>query len=175
MKNLLMLVLLCLSFTQMDAQNFSIAIYNETFTSCPTDIDNLERLPLNKQGYTDKYTKDGLPYTGCAKTVLKMSNGEAVEYRVTDISEGYPTKELFYFTNGTLSKEFNYKNGRSHGLQIMYYEDGGKYIEENYEFGRKHGTIKRWTKEGKLARDGFFNLDMPIFDIEYFKDERSKC
>jgi len=172
MKNLILYAFVCFALTRIDAQNLSIAVYNEVFTSCATDYEDLERLPLNKLGYTDKFTMEGELFTGCARTIMKKSNGEVIEYKVSEILEGYPTKELFYYPDGTLSREFNYKNGRSHGVHIMYYEDGGKYIEEHYEFGRKHGTIKRWTEDGKLARDGFFNLDMPIYDIVYFEDKR---
>lgn len=172
MKNLLIFALLFIPLDQIEAQNFSIAVYNETFTSCPVNYENLEKLPINKIGFTDKFTKKGKPFTGCAKTILKDDQEIVREYLVADIKEGYPTKVLYYFPDGTLSREFNFKDGRSHGKHTMYYEDGGKYIEENYEFGRKHGSIKRWTDDGKLARDAFYNLGMPIYDIEYFKDKR---
>jgi antitoxin component YwqK of YwqJK toxin-antitoxin module len=156
----------------VSGQNFKIYIHNSSFTTCSDDQANIERMVISEPGMTDKYFKDKQPFTGCAQTTLVNRNGLAIEYVVAEIVDGYPVKTMYYFEDGSISREFNFKDGKSHGLHIMYYENGGKYIEEMYENGRPHGPTKRWTKEGKLARDAFFQGGMPIFDIVYVKDDR---
>lgn len=155
----------------VNAQNFKLQVQNEVYTSCSVDLDDIEILRINQFGLSDKYIKDGLEFTGCAKAILKNIDGFIQEYMVTEIVDGYPLKSTYYFRDGSLSREFNFKDGKSHGLHIMYYENGGKYIEEFYQNGRPHGTTKRWTKEGKLARDAFFQVGIPIYDVVYVKDD----
>jgi len=46
-------------------------------------------------------------------------------------------KEIWYFENGKLSYEYNYKNGKKDGKQYAWWSDGELYYEENYKNGIK--------------------------------------
>lgn len=163
------LLFLLLGFVQ--AQNFSIALFNTSFVECETSYDDLEKLNIYKNGLTVKFSKDGQPFSGVAKTILKKHTGEVLEYVVSEMKEGYPTKSIYYFPDGTISREHHFLDGLHHGLQVRYFDNGQKYTEENYEKGQLHGTVRRWTKEGNIGREAHFQNGIPLFDKVYIKDD----
>jgi len=172
MKSLLLSIFIFLGLGSLQAQNFTIAVFNKAFVDCDLTYDDLERLYIYKSGHTDKFLLDEKPYTGVAKTVFKDQHGKVIEYVISEISEGYPSKSMYYYPDGNVSREFNYQGGKAHGVHIRYHENGQKYTEENFSNGKKHGTVRRWTEEGNIARDANFMNGMPIFDKVYIKDDK---
>ena len=79
------------------------------------------------------------------------------------------TRQLCWYPNGQLERDFNFKNGLSHGSHLMYYDDGRKYIEEIYENGQPIKLL-RWFNNGQLAREAYFENGEKIKEILHKKN-----
>ncbi|GLR17701.1 toxin-antitoxin system YwqK family antitoxin [Portibacter lacus] len=173
MKKLLMLILVVTSLSISVAQDINAPVYNQEFENCEQDYNELRNMVIQKRGFGNKYFKDSEPFSGCAKYASIGAKGELAEYMVAHIQDGYATKLTYYFPDGSISREFNFKDGRAHGRHIMYYRNGDTYIEEYYDEGRPHGSQKRWLENGDAGRIGLYDFGMPIFDLVYVAD--TKC
>lgn len=176
-------LMLCLVISEATAQDFSIITYNAEFENCETELESLYRIGSGANNLSAKYLLNDEPYTGCAKSKMlpgcSVGNGntsiyanyvKSTEYMVSFFQDGYATKSLYYFNSGHVSRDFNYKNGKSHGIHVMYYEDGSKYIEEYYENGQPVGSQKRWYEDGEIWRDAYYSNGVQIFQKFYDKD-----
>jgi hypothetical protein len=68
-----------------------------------------------------------------------------------------------YFKNGQVFEETNYKNGVMDGVSKKFYEDGKLSMETPYDSGRIHGVQKKFRKDGT-----------PAFEAPYFYNEPCK-
>lgn len=173
MKITLILSLLIVLPWSSYAQQSTTPVYNQEYKDCTENYMELETMMIQKQGYSSKYLKNGKPFTGCAKYAFIGSKGDLSEYLVADIKDGYAIKLTYYFPDGSISREFNFKDGLAHGLHIMYYRNGDIYIEEYYNEGKPHGSQKRWLENGEAGRIGLYDYGLPIFDMVYVAD--TKC
>lgn len=173
-RNILSLVILLAFFSGINSQNLnldlSIVAYNTEFENCEVEYDSLYRINSGQLNLTAKFLLDKRPFTGCAKTTMHGETEKSNEYFISYFKDGYPTKQIYYFNNGNLSREFNFKNGKSDGRHVMYYEDGSKYIEEFYEKGKTIGAQKRWHANGKIWRTAYYSNGIRVFDKMYDKD-----
>ena len=59
-------------------------------------------------------------------------------------------KWLWWYKNGQLRFEDNWKNGKLHGKCLDWYETGQLAYEENYKNGKEHGKCLAWFENGQL-------------------------
>ena len=59
-------------------------------------------------------------------------------------------KWLWWYENGQLKWEDNYKNGKEHGKWLYWYENGQLEWEENWKDGKPHGKCLGWFESGQL-------------------------
>jgi len=74
-------------------------------------------------------------------------NGFCMEFL---FENGIMQKEISYYPNGDLEREWTYTNGRRHGKFISYFVDGSKLAELNYINGILDGMQYGWNKDGTL-------------------------
>ena len=130
---------------------------------CTFDFEQLKKVggtEVSNQVYFFKEKK----YSGCARASFKDREGSFV-YAFED---GQMTRQLGWYPNGQLERDFNFKNGLSHDSHLMYYEDGRKYIEEIYENGQPIKLL-RWFNNGQLARETYFENGEKIKEMIYEK------
>ncbi len=74
-----------------------------------------------------------------------------------------------YFKNGQVFEEAVYVNGKIHGTRKTYYENGQPSTETPYDSGRVHGVKKKFRKDGKIAFEAPYHFDKPCVGVkEYF-------
>jgi len=59
-------------------------------------------------------------------------------------------EEKYYYKNGYIKREVNYKDGLKHGKCTWYYEDGQVEKEENYKNGNEDGKYTSYNKSGQI-------------------------
>jgi antitoxin component YwqK of YwqJK toxin-antitoxin module len=64
------------------------------------------------------------------------------------------SKLEYYYENGQLDSERNYKDGERNGLQRAWYENGQLKWEGNAKDGKQDGLWKEWYKNGQLRTEG---------------------
>ena len=143
------LVINSLSFTDLQFCTFDVEQLNKTGGT-----------QVSEQIYFLKEKK----YTGCARAYFKDRDGSFVYA----FEEGQMTRQLGWYPNGQLERDFNFKNGLSHGSHLMYYDDGKKYIEEIYENGQPIKLL-RWFNNGQLARDAYFENGKKVKEVLFKK------
>lgn len=73
-----------------------------------------------------------------------------------------------YFKNGQVFEEAVYVNGKIHGIKRTYYEDGKLSSETPYDSGRVHGVKKKFRKDGTVAYEAPFHYDKPCVGLKEF-------
>ncbi len=74
-----------------------------------------------------------------------------------------------YFKSGQLLEQSEYRNGIQHGITKTYYEDGKLSSETPYDSGRVNGVKKKYRKDGSLAYEAPYYFDKPCTGLkEYF-------
>ena len=68
----------------------------------------------------------------------------------------------YYYENGELEFEYNWKNGELDGLCKIYYENGKIKSEYNYKDGELHGIGKRYYEDGKIRAEYNFKNNIQI-------------
>ncbi|MEZ4798679.1 MAG: hypothetical protein R2809_02645 [Flavobacteriales bacterium] len=63
------------------------------------------------------------------------------------------------YPNGNVRSEGIYERGFEDGLWKYYYEDGTLQEEANYKMGKFHGSVFRYHPNGKLMVEGYFKND----------------
>ena len=56
-----------------------------------------------------------------------------------------------WYKNGQLEWEGNWKDGEYHGKWLRWYSNGQLECEENWKNGEKHGKWLEWYENGQLA------------------------
>ena len=82
-------------------------------------------------------------------------------------SEGYFTKEgyrdgktTYYYANGKVSSEVNYKGGLNDGEKTAYYVTGAPSSRTNYKDDKEDGLSTSWYQNGKKYFQGWQKEDM---------------
>jgi uncharacterized protein len=65
-------------------------------------------------------------------------------------------RAIYYYANGTVSVEAEYKNGFLNGKRVSYYANGAKKDEVNYTNDKLDGYYKEWHANGKLKEEGWY-------------------
>jgi antitoxin component YwqK of YwqJK toxin-antitoxin module len=88
-------------------------------------------------------------YPDGAPKVVHYFSGEGMEKTLA--------KKSFYYPDGQLRMEGEYKNGQKNGLWVAYYESGLKWSEGNYKDGVSHGKTITYHENGKKYYEGFYD------------------
>ncbi len=76
-----------------------------------------------------------------------------------------------YYENGNLKEESNYSDNKLQGLAIGYFNNGTKSFEENYVDGILNGLKKTYYQDGKLERElNYINDKLQGLSIRYFNN-----
>ena len=59
----------------------------------------------------------------------------------------------WWFKNGQIECDYNYKDGKLHGEFNDWYENGQINCDRNYKDGKLHGNCKSWYTDGQLRFD----------------------
>lgn len=74
-----------------------------------------------------------------------------------------------YFKNGKLLEQSEYVSGVLHGPSRKYHENGQLSTETPYDSGRVHGIVKKYRKDGTPAYEAPYHHDHPCVGLkEYF-------
>ena len=74
-----------------------------------------------------------------------------------------------YFKSGKLFEVSQYEKGLRHGLSKKYHDNGQLSSETFYDQGRIHGIQKKFRKDGKLAFEAPYYYDKPCAGLkEYY-------
>lgn len=78
-----------------------------------------------------------------------------------------------YFKNGKLFEETEYVNGVKHGISKIFHESGIVSSETPYDSGRIHGVKKKYRKDGQLSYEAPYYYDNPCVGLkEYYLSGR---
>ena len=78
---------------------------------------------------------------------LKYNN----EYELYFYKNNELIKKIWYWSDGKLCYEFNYKNGKWNGKQYGWYPNGKLSHERNYKNGKEDGKQYGWYNNEKLC------------------------
>lgn len=70
-----------------------------------------------------------------------------------------------YFKSGQLLEETEYRNGIQHGITKTYYENGILSSITPYDSGRIHGVKKKYRKDGTPAYEAPYYYDHPCVGL----------
>jgi len=75
-----------------------------------------------------------------------------------------------YFENGTLKNETAYKNGKMDGGWKEYFENGKMKESGSFEKGEKEGLWKMFYENGKIKEEGNYVFDrkVDIWKVHYY-------
>ena len=95
------------------------------------------------------------PYTGwVVKHVPNLRASISILSRLYQLKDGkLHGLSTWWYENGKKSGEANYVDGKAHGLETWWYENGQKSSETNYVDGKLHGTDTRWFDNGQKGRE----------------------
>ena len=128
---------------------------------------------------------EGLPIqTICWDTSdnIKWNEDYTSLFLVNNSVQPFTGKSKCYYSNGELSDEVNFIDGKMQGKWIYWHENGRKNSEENYRDGKLNGSSKSWNMNGNLIRDKnykdgnpngkwtFWHRNGQIEKIENYKD-----
>lgn len=103
-------------------------------------------------------------------------NGKVLEKYTMDLETkmkqgAYTT----FYPSGAMSSVANYLNDTLEGQKIWYFEDGKIEIEENYKKGLYHGVFKAYFEDGSILQEGYYDNNMPSGEwLTYYKNGQLK-
>ncbi|MEO9569978.1 MAG: toxin-antitoxin system YwqK family antitoxin [Polaribacter sp.] len=75
----------------------------------------------------------------------------------------------YFYADGTLMSEENYKNGLLDGEQLIYYPDGQVTEFAIYKNGLKHGVVSKYSSKGILIEEITYKEGKPNGVAKYFE------
>ncbi len=87
-------------------------------------------------------------YTDGTPKVVKYYKGEGREKTMV--------KEIFFYPDGSVRMEGEYKEGAKHGRWISFYNNGNKWSRGIYMNGVNHGKTTTWHENGEKYYEGFY-------------------
>lgn len=120
------------------------------------------------------YNSKGEAYSN---TTSKRGDANLIFYNYNGIktSEGYFTKEgyrngktTFYYNNGKIKSEENYKNGELDGLKTTYYKNGNKESEVNYVKDKAEGYYVAYNRNNTIQEEGFYEDGLKQGEFKYY-------
>lgn len=87
-------------------------------------------------------------YADGTPKIIKYYTGEGAKKTMV--------KEAFFYPDGKVRMEGEYKEGVKHGHWISYYNNGNRWSEGYYENGINNGKTATWHENGMRYYEGFF-------------------
>lgn len=114
-----------------------------------TQIDLMIRVSSGELVEIERWKENGIPIfsVGIIKGSMDLSNIPSGMDALDDKLFNGLTR--FWFSNGQIMLESNYKNGKRDGLTRSWYENGNPKVEESYKDGLKDGNAKSWFESGR--------------------------
>ncbi|MCL7753419.1 toxin-antitoxin system YwqK family antitoxin [Polaribacter sp. Z022] len=75
----------------------------------------------------------------------------------------------YFYADGSLMSEENYKDGKLEGEQLIYYPDGQVTEFAIYKNGLKHGVISKYSSKGILIEEITYKNGIPNGLAKYFE------
>jgi antitoxin component YwqK of YwqJK toxin-antitoxin module len=91
--------------------------------------------------------KSNLPLTGFLLDHNNDGGLSSKQYFINGRQEG---KELYYYKDGSLQREANYKNGLENGTARGWHENGRKSYERQFMNGNQDGKQVVWYENGQI-------------------------
>ena len=105
----------------------------------------------------------GLVLFGCSSGLEKVvtdsyddGTPKVVKYYKGKGSSKTLVKEAYFYPDGTLRMEGEYKFGIKNGKWTSYYKDGTKWSEGYYTDGINNGPTNTWYENGQLYYQGYY-------------------
>lgn len=119
--------------------------------------------------------------TACNKPELSEisitdDNGKVLEKYFMDLNTkmkqgAYTT----FYPDGTVSSVANYLNDTLEGQKLWYFENGKIEIEENFKKGNYHGVFKAYFEDGTILQEGAYEDNMPFGEwLSYYANGKLK-
>jgi antitoxin component YwqK of YwqJK toxin-antitoxin module len=88
----------------------------------------------------------------------KYANGtpKIIKYYKGEGRSKTMVKEAFYYPDGQVRMEGEYKEGSKHGRWVSFYQNGNKWSEGNYNEGTKDGKTITWHENGQKYYEGAY-------------------
>lgn len=124
-----------------------------------------DREEVVEQTYPDGTLQKEEVYTGKDEKRRKTKETRYYEDGKTEITGGFSPsgkregKWSYWFKNGKLWSECEYKNGLRHGKSTVWFDNGQKRYEGQYLNDLKTGNWKFWDINGKLAQEMNFDQE----------------
>ena len=67
--------------------------------------------------------------------------------------------KTFWYKNGQMKNQVNFKNGKMDGLVKGWHENGNKKLEKNFKDGKKDGSAVMWHENGQKMEEIMFKND----------------
>lgn len=93
---------------------------------------------------------------GEVNVVFFDANGNKTSVGTYDREGMQQGRGVYYYINGTVSAEAEYKDGMLHGKRTTYYSNGAKKDEVTYQDDQLDGYYKEWYPNGKLKEEGWY-------------------
>lgn len=104
-------------------------------------------------------------YTG--KAIFPIEDHHGAEKRFEYLLEdGRIVRQVGFFEDGSISRDFNFRAGKEHGKFVMYYSNGQRYIEQYFIDGALEGKIYRWDREGNLLEEAIYSRGKLVKQIK---------
>jgi antitoxin component YwqK of YwqJK toxin-antitoxin module len=82
---------------------------------------------------------------------------KVVKYYTGEGREKTMVKEAFFYPDGKLRMEGEYKEGLKDGRWASFYNNGNNWSEGFYKLGINHGKTTTWHENGQKYYEGFYN------------------
>lgn len=122
------------------------------------------------------YDDKGVAYSN---TTSKRGDATLIFYDYAGLktSEGYFNKDgyrsgktTFFYSNGKIKSEEEYKNGDLQGLRTIYYKDGSKKSEVNYVADKEEGYYVFYNKNQTIKEEGFFEDGLKQGEFKFYNN-----
>lgn len=80
-------------------------------------------------------------------------------------------KKTFYYPDGQLRMEGDYRNGQKYGYWIAYYEDGRKWSEGFFKNGVSHGRTISYHQNGKKYYEGNYHEGIRVGKWQFYDED----
>ena len=84
--------------------------------------------------------------------VDKYADGKekSIIFKIKEISDQYPVKEIHFFQNGNIQVEGTLKNGKRHGIWTFYYENGQVWSKGEFNMDKSIGEFDIYDEKGQI-------------------------
>lgn len=151
------LLVSCNDNAKTENRKFSV----ESMDSCENAI-KFDNLLMTERMVQAGYTGDLNNYWGADTTKLDVKHV---------FEKGNLIKSYFYYENGNVQGEYEFKCKSLHGYVKIYYENGKLAQKVPYRYGRQEGTAYIYDSLGNIIREALFQNNKMVKERAISQDE----